>query len=403
MQHYLRDQVDWPQAFPAEEHAARLDRVRTALRAAGLDAIYVTVPADLTWLTGYDMIWYHLRNLTGMLVRAASAKTIFFDHSAHVTIVSTTPEIRDVVWLENGPTEGAIKTIADKARELGLSGKRVALQPWSYAPHASTIAKLGEALEDIGATTADGSLLVEELRLVKSAREIAHVRRAAEIADEAMCAVRDAIEPGIMETEIEAVIAESMMKAGGGYPGIRTMIGSGPRAGTHHSPPTHRRIRQGDLVFVDFCSSFHRYHVNLNRTFSVGEPDPRWRDLMEKAAGCIDAIVDGVRPGDMWSRVQELGDRHTDHNGLRPYVWFIGGYSLGIAVPPDWVGVHRPQPSAEHPDRVLEPGMVFNFENQFDVWEDWPGGSGAAYIETLLMTETGLTVLSSLRRDLVVV
>ena len=403
MQHYLRHQIDWPQAFPAEEYATRLDRVRTALGAAGLDAIYVTVPADLTWLTGYDMIWYHLRNLTGLLVRAASPETVFFDHSAHMTIVSTTPEIRDVVWLEHGPTEGTVETIANKARGLGLSGKRFALQPWSYAPHASVIARLGAALEDIGATTADGSLLIEELRLVKSPREIAHVRLAAEIADEAMCAARDAIEPGIMETEVEAVIAESMMKAGGGYPGIRTMIGSGPRAGTHHSPPTHRRIRRDDLVFVDFCGSYHRYHVNLNRTFSVGEPDPRWRGMMEKAAGCIDAIVDGVRPGDMWSRVQQLGDRHTDESGLRPYAWFIGGYSLGIAVPPDWVGAHAPRPTPEHPDRVLEPGMVFNFENQFDVWENWPGGSGAAYIETLLMTETGLQILSSLRRDLVVV
>ena len=251
MQHYLRDQIDWPQAFPAEEYATRLDRVRTALRAAGLDAIYVTVPADLTWLTGYDMIWYHLRNLTGLLVRAASAETVFFDHSAHVTIVSTTPEIRDVVWLEHGPTEGTVKTIVDKAKALGLSGKRIALQPWSYAPHASVMARLGAALEDVGATTADGSLLVEELRLVKSPREIVHVRRAAEIADEAMCAALDAIEPGIMETGIEAVIAESMMKAGGGYPGIPHDDWIGPprrhppqRAGAPAGPAGRPRLRR---------------------------------------------------------------------------------------------------------------------------------------------------------------
>ncbi len=47
--------------------------------------------------------------------------------------------------------------------------------------------------------------------------------------------------------------------------------------------------------------------------------------------------------------------------------------------------------------------MVFNFENQFDVWEDWPGGSGAAYIESFLMTDDGLEVLSRLLRNLVVV
>ena len=45
----------------------------------------------------------------------------------------------------------------------------------------------------------------------------------------------------------------------------------------------------------------------------------------------------------------------------------------------------------------------FNFENQFDVWEDWPGGSGVAYIETFQVTETGLEVMSNLPRTLVVV
>ena len=47
--------------------------------------------------------------------------------------------------------------------------------------------------------------------------------------------------------------------------------------------------------------------------------------------------------------------------------------------------------------------MFFNFENQFDVWEDWPGGSGAAYLETLMVTENDLEVMSKLPRTLVVV
>ena len=47
--------------------------------------------------------------------------------------------------------------------------------------------------------------------------------------------------------------------------------------------------------------------------------------------------------------------------------------------------------------------MFFNLENQFDVWEDWPGGSGAAYVETLMVTENGLEVMSKHPRTLVVV
>ncbi len=52
--------------------------------------------------------------------------------------------------------------------------------------------------------------------------------------------------------------------------------------------------------------------------------------------------------------------------------------------------------------RNFEPGVVVNIENQFDTWEDWPTGSGAAYIESLLMTDSGLEVLSTLPRNLVV-
>ena len=296
--------------------------------------------------------------------------------------------------------------IREVAREFGARGlakARIALEPWGYSPHGRIMAALEAALREGGADVRDESLLIERIRLVKSQLEIAVIRRAAAIADRAMRAAREAIAPGVMETEIEAAIMHSMMTQGGGYPGIRTMIGSGPRAGTHHSPPSHRKIKQGDLVFVDFCSSLHRYHVNLNRTFSLGEPDPRWRELMRSSAGCIEAIIAGVRPGDPWTKVAKLGDRYLEEKDLRRYLWWAGGYALGIAVPPDWVGSFFAEPREDVPDQPLQPGMVFNYENQFDVWENWPGGSGAAYIETLVVTETGLEILSALPRDLVAV
>ncbi|MEM7121797.1 MAG: Xaa-Pro peptidase family protein [Pseudomonadota bacterium] len=401
MQSYLRDQIDWVQPFPAEEYAQRRAKVRQALADHGLDAVYVTNPADLNWLTGYDMIWFHLQNLTGLLVRADSDDTVFFDGVGHTTIVSTTPEIREAVLITR--EDNSIEIIASGIAERGLAKAKIGIQPWGYAPHATTSDQFKAALEAGGATVEDHSFLVEHQRFIKSPLEVEVVRKASAIADDAMAAARDGIAEGVMETELEGIIMASMMKAGGGYPGIRSMIGSGPRAGTHHSPPQHRTIKNGDLVFVDFCGCLHRYHVNLNRTFSLGEPDPRWTDMMDKSAGCIDAIQAAVSTGDMMSKAQDVADHYTDQVGLRPYVWFVGGYSLGIAVPPDWCGNHWVKPRLDFPDYELAPGMVFNMENQFDVWEDWPGGSGAAYIETFLVTEDGLEVLSRLPRNLVVV
>jgi len=381
MQEYLREQVDWPQAFPEEEYGQRLSKVRSALKAAGLDAIYVTHPANVTYLTGYDMIWNHLRSVTGMLVSADSDATVFFDVRAHTTMVYTTPEIREIVWLDDSSSSSDIELLEVEviARELdarGFGKASIGIEKWGYSPHASVVDALERGIQALGA--------------------------AAAIADEAMAAARDAIRPGITETELEGVIMATMMKAGGGDPGIRTMVASGPRSGTHHSPPTRRQVNPGDLVHIDFCSCFDRYHVNLNRTFSLGEPDPRWTKLIDVAAGCIDAIVAEISTGDPLCKADKIGNAYIDAAGLRKYVWWVGGYSLVIAQPPDWCGRYWMN-REESTERDFEPGIVVNFENQFDVWENWPGGSGASYVDSMLMTDAGLEVLSTLPRNIVVV
>ena len=219
-----------------------------------------------------------------------------------------------------------------------------------------------------------------------------------------MAAARDALRAGMGETEVDAVISAETMARGCGHPGIRTMIGSGPRSGCHHGPASPRHLKSGDLVHIDFCASLHRYHVNMSRTFALGQVDPRWHDLMACSAGCMEAIVEGVRPGEPFSRVQQVADRFIADAGIDPdWIWLIGGYALGIAFPPDWVHRHRPAPREAVPDPLLEPGMLFNYENQYDVLEGWPGGTGVGVIDTFLVTEQGLEILTEAPRELVVV
>lgn len=403
MNEHLREQVDWPQAFPSEEYEARVDKVRESLADDGIDAIYVTIPADITYLTGYEIVWNHLRSLIGVLVSVGSERPLFFDGQGHRNTVSAVPEIRDAVWLPGPSVEGNVQAITDTLADRGLAReKRIALQPWSYSPHASVIEQLADSLRTAGAEIADGSMLVEQIRLVKSPREVEIVCKAAQMADRAMTAVMSVIRPGVMETEIEAAAMHSLMREGGGYPGIRSMIGSGPRSGVHHIAPTQRKLKQGDLMFVDFSAVYFRYHVNINRTFSLGEPDPRWADIMDKSAASVDAVVGAVKPGDPLSKVQRVADEYIDRAGLREHVWFIGGYSTGISAPPDWCGNHWLTPREGVGDRILEPGMLFNYENQFDV-DGWPGGTGARYIESFLVMEDRLEVLSRLPRNIIVV
>ena len=243
MQQQLRKQVDWPRAFHPRNMPSGGRRSARRCRRQELDAIYVTLPGDLAWLSGYDMIWFHYRTLTGLLIRADRDDTVLFDSGGHKTLVYMTPEIGDIVWFDPNPVAsgGQGDTIEAELGKCGLSRGRIAIQPWGYSPHATVMEQFAERLRQGGATVIDGSRLVEELRLVKSPREIAVVRQAAKLADEAMAAARDAIAPGVMETELEGVIMGHLMRNGCQYPSIRSMIGSGPRSGTHHSAPTSAR------------------------------------------------------------------------------------------------------------------------------------------------------------------
>jgi Xaa-Pro aminopeptidase len=407
MDQSIRDRIDWEQPFPPEEYAERRRQVREAMAREGIDGILVTGAADVNYLTGYDQIWHSYLNIIGIFLRADEAATLFFDNDGHIVLQSTTPDIEEVVVMPRGAAVSHVPLVAEAIRARGWAKGRIALQPWCYGPHPTLLAAIGERLADATADgaeiaeIADGSTLVEDVRLIKSPREVAVMREAGRVADLAMAAARDAIQPGLRETDVDAALTAAMMGDGCGYPGIRSMVGSGPRSGAHHGPATHRRLKRGDVVHIDFCASLHRYHVNLSRSFAVGPADPRWHELMDKAAGCIDAVLESVKPGESMTRVQEVADAYTDAQGLRPHVWLIGGYTLGIAMPPDWVGRHRPKPREDVPIPLLEPGIVFNYENQFDVFEGWPGGTGAAYIETFLVTEDGLELLSKLPRNLV--
>src|SRR5439155_19445355 len=137
----------------------------------------------------------------------------------------------------------------------------------------------------------------------------------------------------------------------------------------------------------DWSASYNRYHVDIQRTFSIGEPDPRWIGLLDRAAGSVEAVVKEMRPGDPMAKAHKIANEYIDSVGLRRNVWWIDGYDLGIAVPPDWVG-HTFLGGGRFEEANFDVGVVTNFENPFDVVEEeWPGGRGAGHIESLLRTE----------------
>ncbi|MEX1101335.1 MAG: Xaa-Pro peptidase family protein [Actinomycetota bacterium] len=392
--------------FSQQEYELRREHTKRLMRERGIDVLYVTSPANLYYLANHELIWYDGRTPTG-LVLSQEGPAVLLDGTDHQAQgAATTTLIDEAIYFEigsplrdggQGPSSFAmpeVDTVATALKKLGVRGRRVGLEYWSRAPSGPTLAALASRLREEGADVVDGSFLVDRVRFVKSPQEVDYVRRAAEIADTAMDGVRSSIDVGVTELEVAAEIYRLLLEQGGEEPAIRVLVHSGPRSSHYHGPSTTRRIGPEEMVWVDFCGVYKRYHADLSRTFSVGD-FPRAREVLAQAAPSVTRLLEAVTVGMPLSEAQRIADEYIDQQGLRTDVWWIGGYSLGADLPPDWVG-HIYLGGETFEEAMFEPGVLTNYENLFDFPEE---GWGGGFIDTILMTDTGLEVLSKLPRE----
>lgn len=402
---------DWLLAFPLAEYAERANKVRAEMARNGIDTLLVSSPANITYLTGYDSRWYRRSTPTSLAIHVDAEHLIFFDdvshrglvacHNGQIAKAAFFSRFRDTSqdgWIYKTTANDLVDTIANE----GWLRTTAAVEHWALAPGGVSLRHIEQKFKDAGARVVDGSWLVDRVKLVKSPAEIAMLDKAAVIADAAIEAVVRDFRPGMTEIEVQGIAHYAMSRLGGEEPAIRSSTTSGPNLRAHHPLPTRRKILKGNVFVMDLSGSLYRYHANIARTFAVGEPDRRWIDLVETSRISFDRILAEVRPGDPMEKVVEVGRGYLESVGLADRGWFIGGYDVGIAIPPDWVGhTYLNGRCFERADFVI--GTVTNFENVLDVAEGWPGGYGTQNVDTFVMEETGLRILSKLDRSIKIV
>ncbi len=397
--------VEGEAPFPADEYADRMARTQAEMARLGLDLLYVTSPANITWLTGYDSLWYRRSAPTGLAIHDGG--TLFFDKIGHRALAENLGNaIAETIFFPRGGSEtqwaDLVAFVADTLKGRGWLKGKAAVELWATAPGGPVLTALEAVFAGAGATAVDGSWLVDRVRQRQSPRELAVMHRAGEIADEVMRVIHGELHAGMTELEIQGLAQHELARRGCGEPALRTAVRSGAlRGAAHHTLPAPRPIHAGEIVIVDYSASLWNYHVDIARCFAIGEPDRRWIEVLEKAAGSLDAVCAEVRPGEPMARVVEVAQRHLDEQGIGRHAWFVGGYVQGVQVMPDWVGhVYLDGSAFEASD--FAPTMMTNYENVFDI-AGWPGGSCIDYIDMIEMTADGLRPLSTLPRTLTVI
>jgi Xaa-Pro aminopeptidase len=401
----LNPQLEAP--FSLREYRERLDRVREAMAIRGIDLLYLSAPESIHYLSGYAAEWYQGNGpagwmpASGIAVHVDHDRFIHFDDPEEAALLQFTAVSPDVRIFEGLGPEG-FDFIAGELSADGWLGGRVGLEMRCYRPPRTVSERFQATLEAAGAgEVVDGTDVVRSVRRRKSPQELAYVRTAQRVADVGLAAAREALtEPGVTELAVYGAMVHAMATAGGEVAAIPLPVVSGPRAATVHGLASRRQIMPGDIVNVDVCGVFHRYHANTARCFSIGEPDHEVLAHIRKTTDAVNVVADAIHPG---LPVRDLLDRVESYYrdvGLLGDEWWIGGYELGVAFPPDWVGDFVYELGVDPGDAAFEPGDVVNYEANFYL----PHQAGLAMsINTMAFTEDGAAFLQSTPSEPIVI
>jgi Xaa-Pro aminopeptidase len=390
-------------AFSDEEYASRLVRLQRAMAEDGVDTLVLSSPEAQNWLHGLALRWYKAngprdwRPLTCTVVRV-DAGYILFEGIEHTEMIRRTSVARDVRLLPRYERDGMLRFIVTEiAGEGWVSGSRVGIELFSAIPNPAVSRMMEGALLDAGARVVDATLTARRVRMIKSADEIAAVKRAAEICDAGLLHLANVLRPGMTELEAHGELIRGLSAAGGEPAGLHQVAFVGLAAlGVYHEISGHRVITEDDFLDVDPCGVYKRYHSNRSQLYAFKEPPSGAVELMRILTGAFDILTESARPGVRIGDVNaELYAYYRDAGvfELNSSVW-IGGYEMGIAFPPDWVGEWKfTVVGGESDDRVFESGMVANFESM----------CGIGLLDTFIIEDDATRLLSKLPHEIMVV
>jgi Xaa-Pro dipeptidase len=381
-----------PLHFTHEELARRRQRALAEMAARGLDALLVFRQESMYYLTGYDSFGYVFFQC---LVMGADGRLALLTRAPDLHVAKYTSMIGDVrVWVDAPDADPARGDLKPLLAELGFAGKRLGVEWDAYGLTARNGQRLAAALDGFAAL-ADASDLVTRLRAVKSAPEITLVRRAAELADQALEQAWLLGRPGVRVDDILAAMQGIVFRGGGDYPGNEFIVGSGPTAKLGRYQSMRHVLEADDVLAVEHAGVYRHYHACQFRTIKVGKRSAKHEEMyglsLETLAACKEALKVGNTFGDVFEAYAKAMDSsaygRSRHNAC--------GYSLGATFAPNWMDwpmFHRGNPAA------IEPGMVVFFTGGVrDHRDDLFAVAG----ETVLVTESGHERLSRLALDYV--
>ena len=295
------------------------------------------------------------------------------------------------VYLQFSPSEG----LAESRHEILAANQGIADDPWDgRAPREAQLLRLMQ-LRNPHLEVRDLTPVMDVLRTIKSAGEIALVRRASQLAGLGLIEAMRSTEPGVFEFQLDAAARYIFLLNGARLEGYRSITASGTQnINNGHYFRNDRKMQDGDMVLMDFAPDYHYYVSDVGRMWPVNGTFNAWqRELLGFVLSYHKAILRRIRPGvtpqDILDEVSDVMEAEFDRfrfskpiyeAAARRMVSTGGGafsHTVGMAVHD--VGHYK--------SGVLQPGLVFSVDPQLRVPEE---DLYLRYEDTVVVTDDGV-------------
>ncbi len=370
----------------ADEHpaASRAGRLASELGELGVDALLVDALIDVRYLTGFTGSHAMALVLGDALAERVGRHRFLTDFRYATQSAEQVPSSFERRILVGELLEAALDPLAGNGGRLGFDDTSL-----SVARHG----KLGELLPD-GWELVPCAGAVERLRAVKEAGEIARIRAASELADEALCGVLEDGLVGRRERDVAIELELRMRRLGAEAPSFPSIVAAGAHGALPHAEPRGEAIPADVLVTIDWGALHEGYCSDCTRTYATGEGvSARAREVYELVLDAQRAGLVALRAGPSGREVDAVARAVIERAGEGEHFGHGLGHGVGMEIH------EAPRLSRTAGEEPLRAGNIVTVEPGVYL----PGELGVRIEDLVVVGESGCEVLTGLGREFTVV
>jgi len=354
-----------------DEFAQRRRLIGAGLVNRQLDAMLVSSPASVRYLTGFT-------GSNGLLL-VLPDEAFFFTDPRYA--IQSSQEVSCSVSVCKGPMlpAAALAVSGKRVRRLGFERAHLSYDGYDVL---RTKLPMRASLEPV-------SGWLEAHRMLKSPAEIALIRRSVQTNSEAFEAAARRVRPGMRERDLAAEIEHQMHRLGAERPSFGTIVAAGERTALPHAHPTGAVLKPRQLLLIDMGTFEDGYASDMTRMLFLGKPGARVRRMYRAVLEAQLAAVDAVRPGVTAGYVDRQARRVLKAYKLDRAFVHSTGHGLGLEIHElPRIGKNDKTPLAVGMAITIEPGAYVE------------GFGGIRIEDTVVVTERGCEVLTPTGKEL---